>query len=1072
MRNVKTTLALVALLAFVMGSVLPAFAQSTTGGLSGTITGDDGRYLSGVAVTAVAPSGKYQTTTNAQGFYSVVGVVPDTYTLTFTLNGYEVYAAQGVTVGINQNVTVSQQLRRVLQSIGRTQARSTSSAFQPQQTADTYTVGTAAIDTITGKANNINEVSLLGSLPGASFDSTGYPVLRGGRENEEGYQYEGIDYTDAFTSQFVNSLILHGESQFQVTPGAGDASTGNAGTGSINLVAKRGTNPRFGQLEADLYHGYDSEHTFNGEYGWATPNGRFSSYSTVLLDRIQGYQYGPAGTPAQSLGVLTAGRNNQWTNDVLENMVYKFGRDNNQSLQLFYNNTQFDLHLGNGLVSQPNGLGYAGFPVYYKSNDPLYLHELALTPGFNVFTTQQIQSIIPLFPGQNGVLQQVGSRYLQSATQPQETVKLQYSWNVDPSTFVTAKAYVVNAVVLQDFPNLGTSQFFSDVNTLTGGITRGLALDGTKQLGTKNLLGFGGTYKFLRPVFSQATVTGGLTNFVGYGEGLEALDFLPNDANCPFAGACGYLYGNNATGTRYVPDGQRLPLGNESGQTTRQDWAVYMQDTFSPSERLKISAGLRVDAANWQYGCSIDNCLPTSTGTYPTGTMLNGVDVSGQPNPALDRFDYDASTRRPRVLEPRLSIVDQLGRNDSVRFSYGRSVQFPSIGYVDKTNNFAGEYAAYRNVPSYDVTTGAPAVFCGTTNDRPCTSYANQLYWANEAGDTGIPIQPLRPVTFNNFEFSYSHNFGHSVAAKVTPFYRKAFDEIASSQTPLVRNGQVVTDAFGQPQFGPTVETNLGHSQITGVELYVTKEAAYGLSGQLSLTYQNEFTNVLPTSGSENFFPSIPPAAIQLGNIYRVGFISPFVGSLALSYRTHNGWRINPTIFYNHGYPYGSGLLSAFTVNELPYNLPNTNVTNSGQLGGSSGATRYVDPTNPGSVFAPNIAATRGTPETASPGGVLTKSSLTPQLTIEYTSPKHPRNTVGVLITNLFNVYTPGPALNTLYQPVATGRGAPYSGYSSLATTPAYFQAFNLTSLHGNLPYYYGNNGVGRQAEFYYQLSL
>jgi hypothetical protein len=1064
--------ALAVLVAFVAGSVVPSFAESTAGGLTGSVSTDDGHNLRGVAVSAVAPSGRYQTTTDERGFYSIVGMVPDTYTVSFTLNGYEPFAVRGVTVGINQTVTVSEQMHPVLQTIGRTQARSTSSAFQPQQTADTYTVGTQAITTITGKTNNTNEVTLLASLPGASFDSTGYPVLRGGRENEEGYQYEGIDYTDAFTTQFTNSLLLHGESQFQVTPGAGDASTGNAGTGSINLVAKRGTNPRFGQFEADLYNGTTSEHTFNGEYGWATPNGRFSSYSTALIDRIQAFKYGPGGTTSQLLGDLTGARANQWANDVLENMVYKFGRDNSQSLQLFYNNTMFEVHLGNGLVNQPNGLGYAGFPLYYKSNDPLYLHETQVTPGLNLFSPAQIQALIPFFPGQTSVDQQIGSRYLQTYNQPQETLKLQYSWNVNSSTFLTAKAYLVNSVNLQDFPNTGGSPLFTDINTLTGGITRGVALDGTKQLGTKNLLAFGGSYKFLYPVFSQATATGGLGNVAGYGQGLEALDFLPNDANCPFPGACGYLLGNNPTGTHYVPAGTRVPLGNQSGQTTRQDWALYVQDTFSPTSRLKINAGLRLDAANWQYTCSINNCLPTSTGTYAPGTMLNGVDVGGQPNPALDAFNYDASTRRPRVLEPRLSVVDQFGKNDSVRLSYARSVQFPSIAYVDKTNNFAGQYTPFRNVPSFDVTTGAPAVFCGTTNDRPCKSYADQLLWANESGDTGLPVQPLKPVTFINYELSYSHLFAHNVALKLTPFYRKAFDEIAASATPLVRNGQIVTDAFGAPQFGPTVETNLGNSKITGVEFYMTKESPYGLSGQLSLTYQNEFTNVLPTSPSENFFPSIPTAAIQLGNSYRVGSLSPFVGTLALSYKTHSGWRFNPTVYYNHGYPYGAGLLSAFTVNDLPYNLPNTNVTNSGQLGGAGGATRYVDPTNPGSLFAPNVAATRGTPESASPGGVLTKSSFSPQMSIEYTPPSHPRNTFGVLVTNLFNVNLSSPALNPLFQPVATGRGAPYSGYTSLATNPAYFQAFNFTSLHGNLPYYYGVGIPGRQAQFYYQLSF
>lgn len=1045
--------------AFALCSVQPVLAQTTTGGITGTITGPNGP-LGGVVVTAVSPAGRYAATTDAQGFYSMVGVVPDTYAVTFAVTGYEMYTANGVTVGINQTVTVSQQLSRQLQTIGRTQSRSTASAFQPQQTADTYTVNTQQINTITGKANGTNEVELLLSLPGASQDILGYPVLRGGRENEEGYQYEGISYTDPFTNQFVNSLILHGESQFQVTPGAGDASNGNAGTGAINLVAKRGTNPAFGSAEYDLYGGRD-EHTVNLEYGWASANGTFSSYTSFLADRVGSYQYGPAGMPALQLGDLL-GRANQWTNDFIENAVYKFGKDNNQSVQLFYNNTQFNLHNGDGFVNQPNGFGINGQPLYYKDNDPFYLFEITHTLPF---TVAQVQALMPFTVGQTGLTQQIGSRYPENGTQPNDTFKLQYTWNVNPTTFLTAKYYEVNNVELFDNPYIPEQIVFGDEASLQGGFTRGVAIDGTKQVGSKHLVGFGAEYKFLHPVFSQPSATLGFFEYGGGGLGFEAADFLsPTDPNCPLGpGGCGYLLGNNPTGTQYIAPGSPVPYANESAQTQRQDWALYAQDVYSPTSRLKIDVGLRLDGANWMYApCTIETCLPTATGTFANGT----------PNPALDQFNYDASTRRPRVLQPRISVIDQLGSNDSLRVAYARSMQFPLISDVDHTNNFTAEYAPFANVPSFVNFTGGPAMFCGTTNDRLCKSYADQLYWENEFDDTGVPIQPLKPVTFNNYELSYSHLFPHNVAIKFTPFYRKAYNEIAESALPVVQNGAVVTDAFGAPEFGPAVFTNLGKSQITGAELFLTKEATYGLSGQLSLTYQNEFTNVLPGSALENFYPSVPPASLQLGNQYRVGFLSPFVGSIAVSYKTHTGWRFNPTIFYNHGYPIGSGLTSAYTVNGVPYDLPNTNVTNSAQLNGPNGAPQYVDPVNPGSVFAPNIAATRGTPETASPGGILSKASFTPQMSIEYTPPKHPRSTIGVLVTNLFNNYFGPPALNTLYQPVATGHGGPYSGYTSLAVNPAFIGAFNATLLNGNLPYLYGPTGLPRTAEVYYQLTF
>ncbi len=210
--------------------------------------------------------------------------------------------------------------------------------------------------------------------------------------------------------------------------------------------------------------------------------------------------------------------------------------------------------------------------------------------------------------------------------------------------------------------------------------------------------------------------------------------------------------------------------------------------------------------------------------------------------------------------------------------------------------------------------------------------------WEVQNVINGVPITPLKPTTYNNYDFSYSHLFPHQVSVKITPFYNKAFNEVASTAQPIIKNGQPVLNSAGNPMLGPPVNSNLGKNQVTGVEFLLTKEAAFGLSGSLSMTYQNEFSNVVPTSPSEDFFPSIPPASLALGNLYRVGFLSPFVGALSLQERTRSGWRINPVVYYNHGYPIGAGLLTATSINGQYYNVPNTNLTNSSQLASAAGA--------------------------------------------------------------------------------------------------------------------------------------
>src|SRR6476646_9261598 len=69
-------------------SCAPAFA-GTTGILAGTVTDSaTSAPLANVQVTAVAPTGRATTTTNSRGFFSMAGLSPDTYSVSFTIAGY------------------------------------------------------------------------------------------------------------------------------------------------------------------------------------------------------------------------------------------------------------------------------------------------------------------------------------------------------------------------------------------------------------------------------------------------------------------------------------------------------------------------------------------------------------------------------------------------------------------------------------------------------------------------------------------------------------------------------------------------------------------------------------------------------------------------------------------------------------------------------------------------------------------------------------------------------------------------------------------------------------------------
>ena len=1032
MQYVRGIISMALIIAFVATS-MSAGISGTTGQIAGTVT-VSGAPLTNVTVTAQSPTGRYQTKTNAQGYYTFLGVSPDTYTVSFQGAGYEPQTQQGINVFADQVNTVNVQLSKQLQVIGRTTARSQGGAYQPSQTVDTYTVTSAQIDTVLGKKGGTSETNLLVALPGASLDKNGYPVLRGGRENEEGFQFEGIDYTDAFTSQFTNTLSINGVQSLQLTPGAGDASSGNTGTGSINLIAQKGTRPPFGTFEVDAgAPAYN--HYLRGEYGFATPNGRFSDYASFIGQRT-GSRYGVNGSDSTAIGAFY-GTSSYNSEDFVNNTIYKFGKDNSQQLQFFYQNQANEFAIGNGGFSN----------ICFKTCDPFWLANARFYTGLS---NAQIQSLITLNPYQQSANQKLNRAPI-NYHQPNDTFKFQYSNNLDASTFLTAKYYRVGSVVTFDFPYDATAVFGgSEFLALQGGERTGFAVDITRQLNSKNLLTVGGKYEYLHPVYSAPSGADGFLLYSAFGSGNEVADFLPG----------GYLQ-------QYFPNGvPQVPPADEGTATNRNDFSLYINDAFTASDKLKLNVGVRLDASQIRLPtCDINTCLPTATGLYTATTAGANAALIGMPNPALDQFNYSDQTRHPRVIEPRAGLSYQLTKNDSIRLTYGRSVELPALAFIDLTPQ-AQVFKQFRSIPSNGAT------FCGTTGDRACTSYADQLYWENANSYNGTPIQPVKPATFTNFDGSYSHQFPKNVAVKISPFYRRGYDGLAQVAQPRVSNGVIVTDPLtGAFLYNPPTTTNLGISRVTGVEFYLTKESNYGFSGQISATYLNEFSNVIPLSGSEDFFPSIPTASLLLGNQYRVGYLSPLNISLAAAYKTRSGFKINPIVYYNRGYPLGAGLYTATFVNGIPVNVPNTNLTNPF---GAGSATQYVDPQNPGTLGKPNISSTRGTPDSASAGGFLSHPRAFANMSFEFTPPSSNKQTFGVLIGNLFNQLYTQPTLSGRYQAVATGIAGPKTGTSSFPLTyPGIGIAGNYNArLGGQGPYYESPSAGPRSFRFYYQLGF
>ncbi|HEV2261692.1 MAG TPA: carboxypeptidase regulatory-like domain-containing protein, partial [Candidatus Rubrimentiphilum sp.] len=331
----------------------PAFA-GTTGNITGTITdATSGAPLANVKVTAVSLSQTATSTSDAKGFYSIVDIVPDTYTVTFALTGYEPATAAGVTVVQDQTVTVNQQLHTALRTIASVHASAQSNLVKPNQGSDVYTVGGAQLQAATNPGG-LHETlyQYLAVTPGVT--GTGFPAqprVRGGQVTDLGYEFEGIPIQDRITGFFTTNLSNIGISNIEVYTGGLPASGATNGTGYFNSILKSGTYPGFGnaffQATSPEFNNYVTL-----ERGQATANHKFSYY--VAFDGVNSqnqYDYGENTYPNLVLYSFD-GSGPVKTRDWVSNFSYR--PDPADTIQAVLTNSNGDF-IFNYLLNKPTG---------------------------------------------------------------------------------------------------------------------------------------------------------------------------------------------------------------------------------------------------------------------------------------------------------------------------------------------------------------------------------------------------------------------------------------------------------------------------------------------------------------------------------------------------------------------------------------------------------------------------------------------------------------------------------------------------------------------------------------------
>ncbi|HKE36750.1 MAG TPA: TonB-dependent receptor, partial [Candidatus Baltobacteraceae bacterium] len=501
---------------------------ATVGSMHGLVhDAADHRPLAGVQVGITAPSGSYSAVTDAHGFYSIVGIIPDTYTLDASAKGYRAYHEAGITITQDSNLAFDVALQReTLRQIANVTTRSASFPVQAHQPVDVYVVTPHEQSQLGGIPAFDNEAQLLNTLPGATLVGGasgsgligGFAAIRGGLANQIGYQLDGVDATDPITGYFINNTILNGSQAVDFTAGPGDAGKGGSGSGSVNIVTKAGSYPSSGFVQFES-GGPAFEHNLDFEYGTATPNKRYSLFVSGRYGRDFGGVTAPPygntyGGTSTSFPDTVGQAQFESTNDTVVNGLIHFGRNDANTIQLWGEWGANKLTGGYGIDPQtyPFYTGQSPYQQIYAAA-PQLLGVQAQKFGIPILNSNATNSslsqkdtlaLMPFFPGQKAVYQPIGS--VPNEVTVLDLMKIAYSRAIGSRGYLNARVYRTQNSVVDTFNDPNNVLFgyglpsigFSDNDVTRAAQNTGFAIDLQQIVGNNHLISAGYDYRFSR----------------------------------------------------------------------------------------------------------------------------------------------------------------------------------------------------------------------------------------------------------------------------------------------------------------------------------------------------------------------------------------------------------------------------------------------------------------------------------------------------------------------------------------------------------------------------------------------
>ena len=253
-------------------TVISAYGQTATGGITGTITSPDGGVIQGATVEAkFNQTGKtYSAVTGGDGAFSFNQLEPGLYTVTVTSSGFKVSSSTDVKVDIGREYTLNRTLE-----VGAVTETVTVTAG-----ADVITSNSAQVTSVVSPQqilslpllarNPLNLTTLQAGVQSNPFQGTS---INGQRTTLTNITRDGISINDQFIRANATDFApgrpsVDDTGEFTISTSNQEADTGSGGA-QIILVTPRGTNEFHGALFA---YNRNSRFAANSFFNNRTPN--------------------------------------------------------------------------------------------------------------------------------------------------------------------------------------------------------------------------------------------------------------------------------------------------------------------------------------------------------------------------------------------------------------------------------------------------------------------------------------------------------------------------------------------------------------------------------------------------------------------------------------------------------------------------------------------------------------------------------------------------------------------------------------------------------------------------------